>query len=679
MHSHNPSWGRVGLNNLGNTCFMNSAVQCLSHSTPLTRYFLSNKFKADLNATNPLGTGGKLANAYQAAMKDIWMMDSGGKKHTCISPTTLKRAIAMFAPRFAGCSQHDTQEFLAYLLDGLHEDLNRIKKAPYVEMPDVTDGQNMAIAGAEAWDAHLRRNDSLVMDTFYGQFKSTCVCPKCNRVSVSFDAFNHISLEIPQQQNMTRPLQFLFVPSASVALASKGGSSLPPPTRYGVTVRRNEFIGDARRALSELCRVPQNKLAICDVYEHAIYEILQDGKPISTIRPGDILVAFEVDAYTNTTIHAIATNIKKYDGTPENDATEKELKDKDDPVDRLAFGYPFLTSFHAGYSCKQVYDHLWNQVRLMVGYQQTSKKKSHKKAFEKRLRNALHVRVVDNSGKPRPLFSCKQLQKNGPAKVDPDNDGGSLSAILPSTSNEKIAEYLGKDCTEQFLFIHLEWDDEEEVQAQNERDGEQVIPLVNPEQFLYCVDHPSLAETIQKHKGVNASKGVSLEQCFDMFTRPERLDENNKWYCSTCKEHVRAMKTMELWRLPNILVVHLKRFEFKHSFRRDKLDTLVNFPLESLDMSRHCAKSREQSPEASGQFTFVEDSLPAVYDLFGVTNHYGRMGFGHYTAFARKWDEEGMSRDWALFDDSSVRSVGDGQGIISPAAYVLFYRRRDFT
>ena len=54
----------------------------------------------------------------------------------------------------------------------------------------------------------------------------------------------------------------------------------------------------------------------------------------------------------------------------------------------------------------------------------------------------------------------------------------------------------------------------------------------------------------------------------------------------------------------------------------------------------------------------MDEDVPATYDLFAVTNHFGRMGFGHYTAFARRWDESGISDDWALFDDSSVRSVG---------------------
>ena len=136
------------------------------------------------------------------------------------------------------------------------------------------------------------------------------------------------------------------------------------------------------------------------------------------------------------------------------------------------------------------------------------------------------------------------------------------------------------------------------------------------------------------------------------------------------------MKAMELWRLPNILVVHLKRFEFKNVLRRDKLETLVNFPLDGLDMSAHYGRCNSYSHTEEPRNTFVDESVPAEYDLFAVVNHYGRMGFGHYTAFARNWNEREISGDWQQFDDSTVRDVGQGDSIVSSAAYVLFYRRR---
>jgi ubiquitin carboxyl-terminal hydrolase 4/11/15 len=126
---------------------------------------------------------------------------------------------------------------------------------------------------------------------------------------------------------------------------------------------------------------------------------------------------------------------------------------------------------------------------------------------------------------------------------------------------------------------------------------------------------------------------------------------------------------MILWRLPNILVVHLKRFEFKHALPRDKLDTFVDFPLEGLDMNRHCGNW--ESP-GDGDKPFVDAGILAEYNLFGAINHYGRLGFCHYTAFARRWDETGRSSDFALFDDSSVRNVGsEPDVVVTPASYVL--------
>merc|ERR1711874_126197 len=123
-------------------------------------------------------------------------------------------------------------------------------------------------------------------------------------------------------------------------------------------------------------------------------------------------------------------------------------------------------------------------------------------------------------------------------------------------------------------------------------------------------------------------------------------------------EHVRAMKKMELWRLPNVLIVHLKRFDFRHTLRREKLDTFVDCPIEGLDMSKFCASMSDghcdDGRSLNKKKDFVLSDVPAIYDLFAVTNHYGRMGFGHYTATARRWNEYGMENDWASFDDSSV-------------------------
>jgi hypothetical protein len=99
------------------------------------------------------------------------------------------------------------------------------------------------------------------------------------------------------------------------------------------------------------------------------------------------------------------------------------------------------------------------------------------------------------------------------------------------------------------------------------------------------------ADTWQQVNEFEAAKGnVSLIDCLKEFRVTETLDEDNKWYCSQCKDHVTANKTLEVYRTPPILIITLKRFKTgksKYGFGvgGSKLETQVDFPLDGLDMS----------------------------------------------------------------------------------------------
>ncbi len=175
--------GLIGLQNLGNTCFMNSALQCMSNTWELQQYFVSGVYKQELNADNPLGMGGALATAFGNLLERLWSPGA----HGAVPPREFKYAVSRFAPQFAGYGQQDTQELLAFLLDGLHEDLNRILKKPYIEAPDWEGGgeKEMVEFARKQWDIYKARNDSVIVDLFQGQYRSTLVCPKCSKVSPS--------------------------------------------------------------------------------------------------------------------------------------------------------------------------------------------------------------------------------------------------------------------------------------------------------------------------------------------------------------------------------------------------------------------------------------------------------------------------------------------------------------
>lgn len=91
-------------------------------------------------------------------------------------------------------------------------------------------------------------------------------------------------------------------------------------------------------------------------------------------------------------------------------------------------------------------------------------------------------------------------------------------------------------------------------------------------------------------------------------------------YCPNCKEHRQASKKLDIWRLPEILIVHLKRFTYKR-FTKDKLETFVDFPIEELNLSTYIIHN--------------DGEVSHKYMLYAISNHYGSMGGGHYTAFVQ--------------------------------------------
>eukprot|EP00751_Fragilariopsis_kerguelensis_P010792 CAMPEP_0170769684 /NCGR_PEP_ID=MMETSP0733-20121128/7105_1 /TAXON_ID=186038 /ORGANISM="Fragilariopsis kerguelensis, Strain L26-C5" /LENGTH=1382 /DNA_ID=CAMNT_0011111289 /DNA_START=85 /DNA_END=4230 /DNA_ORIENTATION=- len=186
-----PAPGAVGMHNLGNSCFLNSIIQCLNHIAPLTQYFLEDKkFSEDINRQNPLGSGGHVATAYAALLKEVW---SGN--YSALAPRLLKQTVASFAPQFRNSYQHDSQEFCQFLMDGLHEDCNRVTNKPYVEELEGF-GMKDEKAAIETWRKHLLRHDSIIVDRCQGMHRSHLTCPSCGRESIKFDVFSTVSLPV---------------------------------------------------------------------------------------------------------------------------------------------------------------------------------------------------------------------------------------------------------------------------------------------------------------------------------------------------------------------------------------------------------------------------------------------------------------------------------------------------
>ncbi|XP_033746045.1 ubiquitin carboxyl-terminal hydrolase 19-like [Pecten maximus] len=267
--------GNTGLDNLGNTCFMNSVLQSLSNTREFRDFFYSGAYQKDINTDNPLGSGGKLAVQFAHLLKVLW-----SAKHYSYAPSKLKSLVAMKASQFTGFAQHDAQEFMAFLLDGLHEDLNRVKKKPYTETVD-SEGKSDETVAREAWDVYKKRNDSFIVDLFQGQYKSKLVCPVCGKVSITFDPFLYLSVPLPKKKRQL-PVIFMW------------RDPYKRPVQLMLWLAKECTTDMVKEAASKKTGVKPRDMRIIEAYKGKIYKYYNTDSDWTNVQASDTIIIGEV-------------------------------------------------------------------------------------------------------------------------------------------------------------------------------------------------------------------------------------------------------------------------------------------------------------------------------------------------------------------------------------------------
>lgn len=392
----------------------------------------------------------------------------------------------------------------------MHEDLNLVKKKPNTETIEYKNQLDEVLA-KEMWNNYQKRNKSRIVDLFAGQYKSKLKCPKCQKVSITFDPFLSISLPIPHTNNLPFSFYFVFKNTALI------------PLKVKLLLSPNDTCESLVRVLSELMKINKDCIKILLIKEH---KIIESPSKKSTIKYLDehegIVFVYEIfneeinfplkfsDPFIQLEVNVLQS-IKK----------ERELY-KD-------ISYCRLDRVHIDSTFKDLHLAIFRVFRIYLKNFYEVVDQGKKTFFS-------NEEKIDYEKEFKTLFLASDDLSEKPYKL-----------VIPLEDNNLDIPF-----SEDKLNIIFQ---KEKEKRQNVLEINLIFPNTCKIEYLKL---NKCQESNLNNQNLE-NKECSIYNCLEMFTAEEVLDQENAWYCSNCKDHKLASKKMEIYNVPDNLILHLKR------------------------------------------------------------------------------------------------------------------------
>ena len=602
FYSYDSRKGITGLENLGNTCFMNSALQCLANCDLLTLYFLSEQYKQEINTSTKYGSGGQIADAYYDLLKKLWIEN---RPH--VHPINFRQIFVNFVKQFAGFSQQDSHEMLTFMLDGLHEDLNRNYEKKYVELCEQKPEENDLQASERWWKNLLVRDNSIIVDLFYGQYKSTVKCNVCSKISITYDPF--MCLGVPIGGKNSKPGYIINIKNNSIK-------------KYQFQYSKGDTVDDVLKNTIEDYENKDIAMIVCD----------ENKQYLRYCSPKDIFGVFFEGEGKNRRI--IVYEFEKGETENKSFIFVSPMTNKNEKTIMLFYPRPFL------YNPTDLIEKFYNDLNKTYKIYFKNPLDTLDDLDEEKIEEDLKMKDESEEYTPNYIIKFVNNLTGASRGKYPCDQCNSFNCIycdwkfFPTQTIKEIFDSLKK---KRNIYLYLQFPGEMFLTSKPDKE----IRLYND--FL--------------DDDIELNFVSNLNSCFENLSRTEKLDQENSWYCSTCKEHRQAYKTLELMKLPKFLIIQLKRFKSVTGlFNNSKNDTLVDFPIDNLNLDKYVVHR--------------QNNQHYLYELFAINQHFGWSIGGHYTAFIKN---EGQ---WYDFDDETVSPINPSK-LVSNNAYLLFYKLKE--
>ena len=711
--------GRCGGRNLGNTCFMNSSIACLSNCNELTYYFLKGDYKKDINEENSLGMKGELAKRWAELIHQYWV-----EKTSVGDPSDFKETIGRKVARFSGYGQQDSNEFMSVFLEYLNEDLNKTTKKEYIELKEKGENESDEECARRFWECNLKRNDSIITDLFCGQFKSTITCPNCNWINITFDPFDTINLPLLTQikryyfnQNEEK-INFFYVPKYSLR------------NPYNITIKnidRNEILKNIidriKKETDFIYHKKLNQLFLVDMYQKEKFKYPEISDSLSQyLCSHEYLFCYDFKQKEDE------ISIPSY-------FWEKDDKNTSSEYPRMIFGkkdmnldilrkklYLYLRKYILSPFLKEneekdnisleieklmedknldmdenkIIEMIEEEYEEIFKYDKEDEKEEEEeeKTTEMEEENNENIKV-NKKEEEKELINKKYIEGKEQSGNKEEKMNEEKNVVSGKKAEENLLDNFVKDLPFR-IYIRKEksyFNDNTKIPFIDKENFNKLSKLfkkffklksfkANIEESELSKCYEIIVEFNQNSKYINKDTfkldnfdEYSLEYIIKKEESKKEVEEDNgkmtlsKCLKKFCKEE--QLEEGDEWYCPKCKnhVLAKKKMELYYlpkiliiCFKRFVKDS---FRWEKNDDEVEFPINDMDMKE----FVIGPDREHSKYDLFAVSQHYGSTGFGHYTAVCKN------NGKWYSYNDSSCCSTSEADAL-SSAAYVLFYRRQ---
>lgn len=512
----------VGMENLGNTCYMNATIQCLAHTQELSNHFL----KSEILKEN--STGRKEVVLLQNYVFLLRQLKTNPQKSFSISPILFKKYLSTFNSMFSGGNQHDAQELLIILLDAFHEALkffppNAKENLEFYDKMLMEKKEISLEKEAKIFqDFYNSKNGySIISSLFQGIFKSQIKCKKCGNISKNFEPFFLCSLPIYRKPKKKK-LDFYY------EQFEEEYSFLKITLTY--EKKMNLKIKDLKALLSKKFSTQSSEIFLKNVISKDKTFQYSDDYQIenfqSNIYPPKLLIRPFLDFETSI---------------PE---AEKILL------------YISLKS-PGKYSFKHFYDILPCNQFLFASKGETLAE-THYKIYKFMARQKLISEKFDFLQFCDNYFDLGYEVKIGRLNYFLTNEN---KEIFPFTNSVTLGDFIISQKKSGIFSLDVEL-------------NQSLVGAVKPvkEELIFIGEENESLE-----------KNCDVYDCLNYMTKEEHLDELNKWKCSNCNIEQLCSKKLDIYNAGPILIIHFKRN--KPAPSKKKINTKIDFPIIGFDLN----------------------------------------------------------------------------------------------